>query len=277
VRSSKFANLHQVVTLPIAVIDREYQEREEHSPNRVSHFFAFSPSSTSWRIASERPSSFLVAQVSMAVTVSFGKRVEIIGSTPSSRFGRPRPFLFLRTKIEFTIFLVYRKSKPRGSPGQDHRPGFWRGNSAPRFLKANPEATMSHASHAYKLSVLDEIDSTTTRAQDAPLTPRRDLSDLEDTLTRAVNMASIAVTLMEEKVFDVYAHYGDKEYHERRRRESPRPYGTYTIHEQDVETFMWTIYELHAQIRSARDQFCGTDDDAPVQAAAEATADQPDA
>jgi hypothetical protein len=99
-----------------------------------------------------------------------------------------------------------------------------------------------------------------------PPTPRRDLSDLEDTLNRATNMASIAVTLMEGKVFDVYAHYGDKEYHERRRRESPGPYGTYTIHEQDVETFMWTIYELHAQIRSARDQFCGTDDDAPEQA-----------
>jgi hypothetical protein len=41
VRSSKFANLRQVVTLPIAMIDCEYQEREEHPPNRVSHFFAF--------------------------------------------------------------------------------------------------------------------------------------------------------------------------------------------------------------------------------------------
>ena len=72
-------------------------------------------------MASERPSSFLVAQVSIAATVSFGKRVEIIGSTPPARLGRPRPFLFLRTKIDFPIFSVYRKSKPGGSV--NFRPG----------------------------------------------------------------------------------------------------------------------------------------------------------
>jgi hypothetical protein len=115
-------------------------------------------------------------------------------------------------------------------------------------------------------------DASNMHMQTTPPTPRRDLSDLEDTLIRAVNMASIAVTLMEEKVFDVYAHYGDKEYHDRRRREARGPYDTYTIANQDVETFMWTIYELHAQIRSARDQFCGTDDDAPELAVAEVTA-----
>ena len=37
------------------------------------------------------------------------------------------------------------------------------------------------------------------------------------------------------------------EYHEKRRKEGPRPYGTYVIHEQEVETFMWTIYELASQ------------------------------
>ena len=45
-RSSKFANLRQVLTLAIAMIDREYQEREEHPPNRVSHFFTFIPTHT---------------------------------------------------------------------------------------------------------------------------------------------------------------------------------------------------------------------------------------
>jgi hypothetical protein len=105
--------------------------------------------------------------------------------------------------------------------------------------------------------------NTTTRAQDAP---RFVASDLEDTLIRATNMASIAVMLL-EKALDVYAHYGDVEWHEKRRKENPGPYGTYIIHSQDEETLLWTIYELHAQIRSARDQFCGTDDDAPAEAA----------
>lgn len=54
--SSKFANLRQVVTLPIAMIDREYQEREEHPPNRVSHFFTFSPSSASPPVVKKHPS-----------------------------------------------------------------------------------------------------------------------------------------------------------------------------------------------------------------------------
>jgi hypothetical protein len=71
----------------------------------------------------------------------------------------------------------------------------------------------------------------------------------------------------------VYAHYGDVEYHAKCRKEDYRPSPIF-IHKQDEETLLWTIYELHAQIRSARDQFCGTDDDAPEKAVAEATADQ---
>jgi hypothetical protein len=42
-------------------------------------------------------------------------------------------------------------------------------------------------------------------------------SDIEDTLYRAFNMSSIAVTLI-EKALKVYEHYGDAAYHERRRK-----------------------------------------------------------
>jgi hypothetical protein len=82
--------------------------------------FAFSPISTRRRIASERPNSFLTDQDSIASTIPFGKRVEIIGSTPSSLFGRPRA-LFLRTKIDFFIFLVYNKCRPEGTPSAPAR------------------------------------------------------------------------------------------------------------------------------------------------------------
>jgi hypothetical protein len=98
-----------------------------------------------------------------------------------------------------------------------------------------------------------------------------DYGNLEDTLERAVHMSSIAVTLM-EKAFNVYEHYGDVAWHERRRQEAQGPYGTYIIHEQDEGTLLWTVYEAHAQIREARDLYLGTpDDDAPEQAQAEAT------
>jgi hypothetical protein len=93
-------------------------------------------------------------------------------------------------------------------------------------------------------------------------------SDLEDTLNRAFHMSSIAVTLM-EKVFNVYEHYGDAAYHERRRQEAPSPYGTHVIHEQDEGTLLFALYEAHAQIREARDLYLGApDDDAPAQAEA---------
>jgi hypothetical protein len=80
-------------------------------------------------------------------------------------------------------------------------------------------------------------------------------SDLEDALNRAVNMSSILVTLL-EKALNVYEHYGDKAYHEERRKD-PSPYGTYLIHKQDEETLLWSVYETQAQIRDARDQYCG--------------------
>jgi len=85
------------------------------------------------------------------------------------------------------------------------------------------------------------------------MTPNQ--SDIEDTLNRAVNMSSILVTLL-EKALNVYEHYGDAEYHEKRRKEGC-PYGTYVIHNHDEETLLWSVYEMHAQIREARDQYCG--------------------
>ena len=110
------------------------------------------------------------------------------------------------------------------------------------------------------MTMTDELNNTRGRLC-------RDASDLDDTLNRAVHMSSIAVTLM-EKAFDVYAHYGDAAHHEKRRKEAPGPYGTYVIHNQDVDRLLWTIYEVHAQISAARDQFVGIsdDDDAPEQA-----------
>ena len=57
-------------------------------------------------MASDRPISLVEAHCSIEATTALGKRVEIIGSTPSSRRGRPRPG-FSRTKIDFFIFFVY--------------------------------------------------------------------------------------------------------------------------------------------------------------------------
>jgi hypothetical protein len=59
-----------------------------------------------------------------------------------------------------------------------------------------------HPNHAHKLAVLDEIDSTTTRAQDAPPTPFRRACDMEDPLRIIRNFAGaldrIAQTLSDE-------------------------------------------------------------------------------
>jgi hypothetical protein len=103
-------------------------------------------------------------------------------------------------------------------------------------------------------------------------------SDIEDALHRAFNMSSIAVTLA-EKALNVYDHYGDVAYHEKRRQEAPSPYGTYVIHKQDEGTLLFALYEAHAQIREAWDLFTAVtdDDDAPAETVAEATADQLDA
>jgi hypothetical protein len=70
VRSSKFANLRQVLTLAIAMIYREYQEREEQPPNRVSHFFTLSPISTSPRMALERFAFFALQVIRLPPTLS---------------------------------------------------------------------------------------------------------------------------------------------------------------------------------------------------------------
>ncbi|SIN83044.1 hypothetical protein SAMN05443247_00035 [Bradyrhizobium erythrophlei] len=91
-------------------------------------------------------------------------------------------------------------------------------------------------------------------------------SDIEDHLHRAVNMAAIAVTLA-EKVLNVYEHYGDAEYHEKRRKEGCEPI---FIHEQDEGTLLFALYEAHAQIRTAWDLFTLPDDDAPAETVAEA-------
>jgi len=69
------------------------------------HFpFAFSPSSTRRRMASERRglSSCLPAQRSTASAISGGNRTALTGWTPPFFLGRPTGFLF--TKIDFFIF-----------------------------------------------------------------------------------------------------------------------------------------------------------------------------
>lgn len=80
---------------------------------------ALSPISTSRRIASERLASCSSAQLSTSAVRASGKRTAETGSTPPFFFGRPRDFLF--TEIDFFIFLVCRKCKPRGS--DNFRPG----------------------------------------------------------------------------------------------------------------------------------------------------------
>jgi hypothetical protein len=84
------------------------------------HFpFALSPISTSRRMASERLRSRFSPQSSISWVRSVARRTALTGSTPPAFFGRPRDFLF--TEIDFFIFSVYRKSKPRGSA--NFRPG----------------------------------------------------------------------------------------------------------------------------------------------------------
>jgi hypothetical protein len=95
-------------------------------------------------------------------------------------------------------------------------------------------------------------------------------SDIEDALHRAFNMSSIAVTLA-EKALQVYEHYGDAEYHEKRRKDGYRSCEPIFIHEQDEGTLLFALYETHAQIREAFDLFTGISaDDAPAETVAEA-------
>jgi hypothetical protein len=68
---------------------------------------------------------------------------------------------------------------------------------------------------------------------------------------------------------NVYEHYGDKEYHEKRRKEGYRSCEPIFINRDDEGTLLFALYETHAQIRTAFDLFTGVsdDDDAPEQAA----------
>lgn len=79
----------------------------------VTHFFAFSPSSTRRRMASERVILCTTAQSSISAVRSAGSRTALTGSTPPAFLGRPRDFLF--TETDFFMFSVYRKYKPEGS------------------------------------------------------------------------------------------------------------------------------------------------------------------
>jgi hypothetical protein len=89
-------------------------------------------------------------------------------------------------------------------------------------------------------------------------------SDIEQALHRAFNMSSIAVTLA-EKALNVYEHYGDVAYHEKRRQEGYSCEPIF-ISQQDEGTLLFALYEAHAQIREAFDLFTGVsdDDDAPA-------------
>ena len=85
-------------------------------------------------------------------------------------------------------------------------------------------------------------------------------SDIEDALHRAVNMSSILVRLAEEAL-QVYEHWGDAEYHERRRKEGYRSCEPIFINRDKEGTLLFALYETHAQIREAFNLFTGFDDD----------------
>ena len=99
--------------------------------------FAFSPSSTSLRIASERPgvSSCLAAQPSTAEDKATGRRTADTGSTPPTFFGRPLDFLF--TGIDRFIFLVYKIIRPMGSANFHTGPNRNPIHGRSRMAKAN--------------------------------------------------------------------------------------------------------------------------------------------
>src|SRR5215203_2928677 len=77
---------------------------ENFGQNFCGHLpFAFSPSSTSRRMASDRPgsSACLSAQRSTASESLAGSLTAVTGSTPPTFFGRPRRILF--AEIDFAI------------------------------------------------------------------------------------------------------------------------------------------------------------------------------
>jgi hypothetical protein len=83
-------------------------------------------------------------------------------------------------------------------------------------------------------------------------------SDIEPALDHAFHMSSIALTLAER----AFAHTAES------LGGLPK---TYFMEAQDVDTLLYSLIEAHAQIRDARDQYCGiSGDDAPAKAVAEA-------
>jgi hypothetical protein len=94
-------------------------------------------------------------------------------------------------------------------------------------------------------------------------------SDIEDALYRAASMSSILVTLL-EKTLQVYEHWGDAEYHAKRRKEGYSCEPIF-IHPYDEGTLLFALYETNAQIRTAWNLFTGFDDDGvPLAEAADA-------
>src|SRR5260370_9555047 len=81
-------------------------------------------------------------------------------------------------------------------------------------------------------------------------------SDIEDALHRAVNMASILVTLA-EKALQVYEHYGDAEYHEKRRKEGYRSCEPLYINRDNEGPLLFALYDTHTQIRESFNLFTG--------------------
>jgi hypothetical protein len=73
-----------------------------------NHFpFAFSPSSTRRRMASERFISRFSPHASTCSVSSDGRRTALTGSTPPAFLGRPRNFLF--TETDFLELTEYRR------------------------------------------------------------------------------------------------------------------------------------------------------------------------
>ncbi len=84
---------------------RREAKRSKHGDSQPVHFFAFSPSSTSRRNASERLVSFAAAQASTCAINGGGIRAAIWGSLPPFA-GRPLRFFFGATIIDFFIITV---------------------------------------------------------------------------------------------------------------------------------------------------------------------------
>src|SRR5258705_9837626 len=102
-------------TSPVA--QREAPAAVSHSDNSFmqSHFFTFSPSFTSWRMASESLglSCCFSAQASISALSSGEPRSPIIGVLPVR--GRPGPRFFGLATIDLPIIWVLQKCNPGGT------------------------------------------------------------------------------------------------------------------------------------------------------------------